>query len=177
MSLALDSIVTGSFSIMGATPSIAQASVGTGNTPPTTTEPFNCVNMVTALREESLALGKVVGVDLRLARALRSKREIGALNPFDIGVGRLLVSGSIQQYFEDDGLLDAWFAHDERSLEIQLTDSAGNDLLTHIPRLKYVGEPEVTNPGVDSDRIARVDFEGFADADDDALIRFTRTPA
>jgi hypothetical protein len=177
LSLAVDSIVTGSFGVMGTTPSIAQASAGTGNTAPTTTEPFNCVDMVTVLREESATLSKVVGVDLRLERSLRAKREIGSLNAFGIGVGRLLVTGSIQQYFENDALMDAWFAFDERSFETQLTDTAGNDLLIHVPRLKYVGDPEVANPGVDSDRMVRVNFEGFADADDDALIRFTRTPA
>jgi len=177
MSLALDDVVTGSFSIMSATPSIAQASVGTANTAPTTTESFNCVDMVSVLREDSAALSKVIGVELRLDRSLRAKRELGSLNPFDIGVGRLMVSGTIQQYFETDTLMDAWFAFDERSMEIQLTDTAGNDLFVAIPRIKYVGDADITNPGPDSDRILRVNFEAFADEDDAALIRFTRTPA
>lgn len=177
MSLALDSIVNGSFGVVAAAPSIAQASAGTGNTSPTTTEPFNCVDMVTTLDEESAPLGKVTGVELNLSRSIRPKREIGSLQPFDLGAGRLLVGGSITQYFEDDVLMDAHLGFLERNLTIQLTDSAGNDLLIEIPRLKYVGDAGVENPGVDSDRMVTVNFEAFADADDAALIRFTRTPA
>lgn len=177
LSLALDSIVNGSFGIMAATPSIAQASVGTGNTAPTTTQPYNCIEMVSVLREESASISKVIGVELRIERNLRQKRQIGSVNPFDIGVGRLMISGSITQYFEDDTLMDAWFAFDERSLEIQLTDTPGNDLLFHIPRLNYVGDPSIDNPGPDGDRMVRCNFRAFADADDDNVMSITRTAA
>lgn len=174
MSLALEAIVTGSFGVMAATPSIAQASAGQGNTTETTTEPFNTVDMVTTLQEESADLGKVVGVDLQFDRSLRTKMEIGSLNPFDIGVGRLLVTGQIQQYFEDDVLMDAFLAFNERNLEVTLDDGT-NTLTIEIPKLRYVGEADVSNPGPDGDRIVAVNFEAYADADDPHLIRITRS--
>jgi len=180
MSLGIGAIVTGSFGIMGATPSIAQASSGTGNTNPTTTGPWNTVDMVTSLLEgvaggSPVALGKTTGVELNLSRNLREKREIGSLNPFDIGVGRLLVSGSIQQYFEDDVLMDAWFAFEDRELTVVLTDEDSNVFTIEIPKLKLVGDANIDNPGTDSDRIVTVNFEAYANAGDAALIRFTNS--
>lgn len=177
MNLALDAPVRGSFGIMAATPAIAQASAGTGNTAPTTTEPFNCVGMVSILREQSASLGRVMGVNLRFERNLRNKRQLGSLNPFDIGVGRLIISGQVTQYFEDDTLMDAYLAFGERSLEIQLTDDPGNDLLIHLPRIKYVGDPSIDNPGADSDRLVRLNFRAFADEDDAFLAQLTRSAA
>ena len=175
MSLALESIVTGSFGVVAQTPSIAQASAGTGNTSETTTEPFNTVNMVTTLQEESANLDKVVGVDINLDRSLRPKMEIGSLNPFQIGVGRLLVSGRIQQYFENDTLMDAYFAFQERNLEITLTDGSSNTLTIEIPKFRYVGEADIGNPGPDGDRIVTMNFEGYGLSTDAHQIRFTRS--
>lgn len=186
MSLALGSIVTGSFGVLGATPSIAQASAGTGDTSETTTSPYNTVDMVTTLNEAGAteteaAIGSIVGVDLSLDRDLRRQHEIGSLNPVDIGTGRLLVTGSIQQYFEDDQLLDAWFAFGDRQLTIVLDDNGstggGNQLQIEIPKMRYVGEPAIDRPGPDSDAIVTVNFEAYADVGDAALIRFTRTAA
>jgi hypothetical protein len=178
MSLGVGSIVTGSFGVMAATPSIAQTSAGTGSaTAITTTEPWNCVDMVTTLEEQSAALGKVTGIELNLTRNLRHSREIGSLNPFDIGVGALTIGGSITQYFEDDVLADAYFAFGDRSLAITLTDSASNALAVSVPKIKYVGALDITNPGPDSDCMVTANWEAYANVDDAALISFTRTPA
>lgn len=186
MSLATEAIVSGSFSVMGTTPSIAQSSAGTGNTTETTTGPFNTVDMVTTLTEGPVSgtesdLTRVVGVDLNLQRALRKKMEIGALNPFDIGIGRLMVTGSIQVYFENDTLMDAWFGYTDRSLTLTLDDNGstggGNQLQIVIPKFKLVGDPAVDIPGPDSDVLATFNFEAYADADDSYLIQFTRTAA
>jgi hypothetical protein len=183
MSLAMDSIVSGSFGVMGATPSLGQSSsAGTGNTAATTTGPWNTVDMVEELSEAAsgstpAALAKVVGVELNMERNLREKRAIGDLNPFDIGVGRLLVTGSIQQYFEDADLITAWSGFTDRLLRVQFSDEANNELLIEIPKLKLTGDLNVENPGVDSDRLVTANFEAYATASDAALIRFTRTPA
>lgn len=180
MSLALESMVTGSFSVMGATPSIAQASVGAGNTAATSTSPFNCVDMVSSLTEGSAsgsatAISKITGIDIQIDRSIRPKRELGSLNPFDMGVGRLLVTGTVQQYFENDTLMDAYFAFGDRQINITLDDGT-SQLLVQIPKLKYVGDADIGNPGPDGDRIVSIPFEAYATAADSALIRFTRTP-
>lgn len=182
MSFGLDSIVSGSFGVMASTPSIAQASAGTGNTAPTSTTPWNTIDFVTGLTEgetggSPTALPQVTGVEINLDRSLRAKRGIGDLNPFDIGVGRLLVTGQITQYFQDDRLMDAYFAFTDRELNITVEDDDGNEMLIEIPRLKFVGEPNIENPGPDSDRLVTMAFEAYALASDAALISFTRTDA
>lgn len=184
MSLALESIVTGSFSVMGATPSNAQASAGTGNTDPNSNSPFNTVDMVTTLTEgaqggSEASLSRIVGVDLTLTRALRTKMEIGALNPFDIGVGRLSLTGSVQQYFEDDSLVSPWFNYTERGLTLVLDDGAGtgNSITIEIPRLKYVGDLQIDKPGPDDDVLVTANFEAWGNVDDTEAIKFTRSAA
>lgn len=177
MSLALDSIVTGSFGVMAATPSIAQASAGTGNTAATTTEVWNCVDMVTSIQENSAAISKVMGVELQIDRSIREKREIGSLNPFDLGVGRCMVTGSITQHFEDDTLMDAYFAFGDRDLSLTFADTAGNQMLVEIPQMKYVGDAQIEKPGPDTDVLVTVNFQAYAAIGADALIRFTRTAA
>lgn len=183
MSLAQDAIVSGSFGVMAATPSLGEtSSAGTGNTDPTSTGPWNTVDMIEELTEAAsgstpASLGRVVGVELNMTRSLRAKRELGSLNPFDIGLGRLMVAGSITQYFEDADLIGSWEAFTDRLLRIQFADEAGNEMLIEIPKLKLVGDLSVENPGVDADRLVTANYEAYADADDAALIRFTRTDA
>lgn len=183
MSLAQDAIVTGSFGVMAATPALGETtSAGTANTAATTTGPWNTVDMIEELSEAAsgstpAALAKVVGIELNLSRDLRAKRELGSLNPFDIGLGRLMVTGSVTQYFEDADLISAWEAFSDRLLRIQFADEAGNEMLIEIPKLKLVGDLNVENPGVDSDRLVTANIEAYATATDAALIRFTRTAA
>lgn len=177
MDLALNSIVTGSVGIMGATPSNAQASAGTGNTAATTTEAFNCTDMLSQLQENSSDLGKVYGLSVNIDRALRPKEELTSLNPFEIGVGRLMVTGQIQQYFEDARLIAKYLAFTQTDLDFTLTDSAGNDLQCEIPKIRFVGDADISNPGPDGDRLVTLNWEAEALDSDAALIRFTRTPA
>lgn len=177
MSMAVGAIVKGSFGIQAAIPSLAQTQPGSGSTDATTTGPWNCVDMVTALQEESASITKVVGVDLNMQRGLRFKQGIGSLPAFDIGVGKLVITGTIQQYFEDATLMDAFLAFGDRTIDITFTDEATNAFAIHIPKVKYTGQAEVTHEGVDGDRYVRVPFEAYANAGDPALIQFTRTPA
>jgi hypothetical protein len=184
MDLATGAIVSGSFGIMAATPDLGNStSAGTGAaTAATTTGPWNTVDMVEELTEATsgstpAALAKVTGVTINIERSLRAKQAIGAINPFDIGVGRLLVSGSITQYFEDAALIAAWEAFSDRLLRVEFQDEAGNFMLIEIPKLKYTGDLNVENPGVDADRMVTANFEAYATATDAALIRFTRTAA
>lgn len=179
MDLALESMVTGAFSIMATTPSVAQASAGAGNTAETTTEVYNCTGMVTSLTEGAAgstlaSLGHVTGISLQLDRDLRWKQELGSLNPFEIGVGRLLVTGTISQYFEDSTLIDAYFAFADRALEFTLNDGT-NTIQVEVPKLKLTGRPDISTPGADDDVIATYNFEGYAVSGDPASIRFTRS--
>lgn len=183
MELAMDSIVSGSFGVMSAIPALGEAATaGSGSTAATTTGPWNTTEMVEELTEAAsgstpATLGKVTGVSFNITRDLRDKRAFGDVNAFDIGVGRLIVTGSITQYFEDVALLSAWQSFGDRALRLNFADEDGNEFLTEIPKLKYVGDLNVENPGVDSDRMVTANFEAYATATDAALIRFTRTVA
>lgn len=183
MSLALESIVAGSLGVLATTPSVAQSSAGTGSaTAASSTDVFNTVDMVEAIEgadsgDTPAALTRIVGVELNLTRDLRPQRELGSLNPFGIGVGRLMVAGSITEHFRNSTMMDAWYAYDDRLLNLELQDAAGNNLAIEIPKYNMVGDPEVSIPGPDDDVLATYNFEAYADVADSALIRLTRTSA
>lgn len=182
MSLGIGSIVSGSFGVVGARFESAQTQPGDGTTAATTTGPWNTVDMVEQLTEGAsgstpATLSKVTGVEINLSRDLRQKQEIGQLGSFDIGVSRLILNGSVTQYFEDVALISAWEAFTDRALNLEFEDEAGNSFLIEIPKIKYVGDINIENPGVDSDRMVTANFEAYATATDAALIRFTRTDA
>lgn len=182
MSFATESIVTGSFSVLGATPSIAQASAGTGSaTAATSTGVYNTVDMITAIEEAASgstpsSLTRLMGVDINITRDLRRKMELGSASPFDIGVGDLTIAGTITQHFENDRLADAFFAFSDRLLNIDLTDDAGNLLELELPKIKLVAM-DIQVPGRNQDVLATFNFEAYADTGDAALIRFTKTDA
>lgn len=181
MQFALGAIVKGTLGFLGATPSIAQATVGNGtHTAPGTQSQWNCTDMVTDI-EEGTALGtnitRVTGIDLTIRRALRPNFQIGSLNPFDIGTGRLHISGQITQYFETDTLLDAWFAFESRAIMVQASSNGANQVLKiELPKVKYTGDPQVNVPGPDGDCMVTMNFEAYADVGDAHMIRVTRTP-
>lgn len=177
MSMGIGAIVSGTLQVMSATPSIAQASAGTGDTAETTTGSWNTVDMVDTLNENAVALSRVVSVNLNITRSIREKMQFGSINPFDLGTGRLIVNGSIQYHFENDVIADAWFAFGDRSLTVNFIDEATNEFLIEIPKMKYVGDYNIERPGVDTDVLATANFEAYATATDDALIRFTETAA
>lgn len=182
LSLATESIVTGSFGVMSKSAAVAQATAGTGAaTAQTTTTPLNTVDMITAIEEAASgstasSLTRVMGVDLSLERDIRRQTEIGSLNPFGLGVGRLIVTGTIQQHFNNDRLMDAFFAYTDRLLNIDFTDDDGNLIELELPKIK-LDAPTVEGIGTDSDVIASFPFEAYADIGDAALIRLTKTDA
>lgn len=175
LSLAIGRIVSGSFGIMSASPSITQTQPGSGTTAETTTTPFNCVDMVTSLQRNDSPMSRVVGVELQISRNLRFQQEIGTLAAWGIGYGRLMVRGSVTQYFVNDYLIDQYFAFSDDSLDVTLNDGTSS-LLIDIPKLKWVGDLDVANPGPDDDRLVTANFEAYATVSDSALIQFTRTP-
>lgn len=178
MNFALKQIVKGTLDLLSASPSLAQASAGTGPaTAPGSTSAWNTVDMITSLEENASGISEVVSVQLNLKRNLRILEQLGSLGGFAIGTGRLMVTGQLQQYFYDARLIDAFFAFENRGLGITVTDDAGNAMLVEVPKMKYEGDLDVGNPGPDGDRLVSVNFTGFADVGDAALVRFTRTPA
>jgi hypothetical protein len=177
MDLAVDSIVSGSFGVMSAKPTVSATTSGTGSpVVATTTGSWNTVDMIEALDENNVSLTRVIGLTINMDRNLREKREFGNINPWDIGVGRLLVTGNIQLHFTSSAQLTAWNNFSDRSLEVEFQDEDGNQMIIEVPKLKYVGEAEVSQPGVDEDRILTLNWEAYANAGDEALIKFSRIP-
>lgn len=179
-SLALGAPVRGSFSVLGATPSIATATVGNGTHTAVNTNPiWNCTDMVSDI-EEGTALGtnvtRITAMEINLTRALRLNQQIGSLNPFDVGTGRLMISGTLTQYFESVSLMTAYLAFQRRALMVQFTDELTNILKIEMPKVHYVGDPNVEISGPDGDCMVTLNFEAYGDVGDAYSIRFTRTP-
>ncbi len=177
MVLNAGAIVTGSFSVLGKAGTPGTSSAGTGAaTAATVTGAFNTVDMVTTLNEGAgTAIAQVASVTINLSRNLRTQFAIGAINPFGIGVAKLMVTGQIKQYFHDAVLLTAWSGFSDRALAVKLDDGAGKTLQIDIAKMKYVGDPVIDIPGPDGDCYVTVNFEAYALVSDAYLVKFTRS--
>jgi hypothetical protein len=178
MSFALDQIVSGSIGVMSAIPSVtATANPGSGTTAATATQVWNTVDFITQLDTDAGALPTgVVGVDLTFTRNLRAKRDIREINPFDIGTGRLLISGSLQMHFVNTNLATAWQNFASEELAIKIEDGVGNEFTIELPRIKFIGDADVSIPGPDDDCILTLNFEAEPDNTGD-YVTLTRTLA
>lgn len=153
-------IVTGSMNLLGkigSTASSASSAYAAAPTDPVLNGTANVGN----LRKDNAAMTeKFKSLTLEVANNLRGKDAIGELGNFDIGVGSIEVTGSMQAYFKDNNLLESFIAHGYSSFAMTLTDGLGNTIGIHLPRLNFsTGNPAVT--AKDTDVMQPLDFQAI----------------
>lgn len=94
-------------------------------------------NVGTIRTDGQAATEKFKTLTLELANNLRGKDAIGEEGNFDIGMGRCLVTGTLNAYFRNNDFLTAVDDHSDLSIDISLTDSAGRLVAIYLPRVKF----------------------------------------
>ena len=114
----------------------------------TTSDILNATSNVASLLKDGAALAAAVrGLRLQLNNNLYELPAIAQKYAVDINPGQFLVTGSIDPYFEDKTLLDAFINHTETNLRVDLQDAAGNRQIISLPSVYYSGGdagPEAT---------------------------------
>ena len=174
LSVAPNSMVTGSFSIIGKSFTVASTAIsGATYSSETTSAPFD--SFTGSVNEGGSSVAVVTGIELSVDNGMEALYVVGSDETLLPSIGKSTVTGSITAYFENSLLIDKFISETASSLEFTLTDQAGNSYIFELPNVKYnSGNPEVGGPGAIT---VSLDFVALYDSGIGSQIQITRVPA
>ena len=174
LSVAPNSMVTGSFSVIGKAFSVASTAIsGSTYSAETTTAPFD--SFTGSITEGGSSIAVVTSIDLSIDNGMEALYVVGSDETLLPSIGKSTVTGSITAYFENATLIDKFIAETASSLSFVLTDLAGNSYTVDLPNIKYnSGNPEVAGPGAIT---VSLDFVALYDSSTGSQIEITRAAA
>jgi hypothetical protein len=144
ISVAPNSMVTGSFSILGKDMTVSATETATDAA--NANEPFD--GFTGSITEGGSAIAVVTALEMTIDNGLEATYVIGDDTTLQSPLGKSMVTGSITAYFEDATLINKFINETSSSLEFVLQDLAGNQYTFGFPNVKYnSGNPEVGGPG------------------------------
>jgi hypothetical protein len=147
LSIAPNSMVTGSFSVIGKDLTTAGSALSGASYPAaTTTDPFD--SFTGAITEGGSSIAVVTALELNIENGMEAQYVVGDSTTLQPPLAKSTVTGSITAYFENTTLIDKFINETSSAITFTLTDAAGNDYLFNMPNVKYnSGNPEVGGPG------------------------------
>ncbi len=174
LSVAPNSMVTGSFGIIGSGFTTSGSALGSSSySAESTTAPFDSFSG--SIKEGGSAIAIITALELNIDNGMEALYVVGSADTLLPSIGKSSVTGSVTAYFENTTLLDKFVAETTSSIEFTLTDAAGNDYIVLLPKVKYnSGNPEVSGPGAIT---VTLDFVALYNSSDASQIKITRVPA
>jgi len=147
LSIAPNSMVTGSFSVLGKDLTTAGTAIANASYPAaTTTDPFD--SFTGAITEGGSSIAVVTALELNIENGMEAQYVVGDATTLQPPLAKSTVTGSITAYFENTALIDKFINETSSAITFTLTDAAGNDYIFNLPNVKYnSGNPEVGGPG------------------------------
>ena len=173
LSVAPNSMVTGSFGIIGSGfSSSGTALSGATYSAETTTAPFD--SFTGAITEGGSSIAIITALELNIDNGMEALYVVGSSDTLLPSIGKSMVTGSVTAYFEDTVLMDKFVNETTSALQFTLTDALGNDYIVLLPKVKYnSGNPEVSGPGAIT---LTLDFVSLFNSASDKQIKITRVP-
>jgi hypothetical protein len=174
LSVAPNSMVTGSFGIIGSGFTTSGSALGSATySAETTTAPFDSFSG--SITEGGNAIAVITALELNIDNGMEALYVVGSADTLLPSIGKSSVTGSVTAYFEDTTLIDKFINETTSSIQFTLTDALGNDYIVLLPKVKYnSGNPEVSGPGAIT---VTLDFIALYNASDASQIKVTRVPA
>jgi len=173
--ISANSMITGTFSIIGQSQETAQDLTGLGTptyNPASTTSPLD--SFTGTLDEGGTAVAVVTEISMTLQNGIEPRFVVGSKNSIYPSVGRSNLTGQVTAYFEDSSLVNKFLNETESSITFTLPDGAGNQLRVTIPRIKYTGgQPDVSGEGPIT---LAMPFQALLDSTESSNIRIERIP-
>jgi hypothetical protein len=172
LSVAPNSMVTGSFSVIGKDLTTAGTAI-TGATYPaaTTTDPFD--SFTGAITEGGSSIAVVTALELNIDNGMEAQYVVGDSTTLQPPLAKSTVTGSITAYFENTTLIDKFINETSSAITFTLTDAAGNDYVFNMPNVKYnSGNPEVGGAGAIT---VTLDFIALFNSGISSQLQITRT--
>jgi len=172
LSVAPNSMVTGSFSVIGKDLTTSGTAI-TGATYPaaTTTDPFD--SFTGAITEGGSSIAVVTALELNIENGMEAQYVVGDSTTLQPPLAKSTVTGSITAYFENTTLIDKFINETSSAITFTLTDAAGNDYVFNMPNVKYnSGNPEVAGAGAIT---VTLDFIALFNSGISSQLQITRT--
>lgn len=168
-----DAIVTGTFDILGQDMGISGTTLDASPDDVATNLPFD--SFQGSINEGGSSIAIVTGLDINLQNGITPAYVIGSAQTPQMIPSRRNITGTVTAYFENATLLNKFINETESSIDVTLTDAAGNDLTIDLPRIKYMGgEVPVNGEG---EIILSLPFQALRDSTEATSIKITRAAA
>lgn len=168
-----EEVIRATLSVIGKQEVPAGATVGDGS--PTAVNPnevLNTIDHITSIKEGGSA-ADILRLELQLANNLRTKPILGQLGPKDAGLGRCIVTGRIEAYFENRTLYEKYTNATASSVEFTVNDGT-NQYVVKVPNLRFT-DGGVLVEGNDDDLVAGLDIHAMLDATSGKTIQLERS--
>lgn len=176
LTIAANSMITGTFSVVGQSQETAQDLTGLGTPtfpPASTTSPLD--SFTGTLEEGGVTVAVVTEISMTLQNGIEPRFVVGSKNSIYPSVGRSNLTGQVTAYFEDSTLVNKFLDETESSLVFSLPDGAGNTQRYRVPRIKYTGgQPDVAGEGPIT---LAMPFQALLDSSESTNMLIERTPA
>ncbi len=183
LNISVGEIVTGTINFLGKGDLPDPASESTRTSGATTldadtTTQLNATENVGNLFENGVALTTCLNsISIELTNNLRAINCVGSKFPNEINAGFVDVTGTVEAYFVDEALFDAFVQHDQSSLIFSLTDGDGNMIFVTLPRI-YFGSGSPMSPGGNEDVLLSMEITAIREqVTDGATIQVDMIPA
>lgn len=175
LTIAANSMVTGTFSVVGQSQTTEQdlTSLGVPTYPPaSTTSPLD--SFTGSLNEGGTAVAVITEISMTLQNGIEPRFVVGSKDSILPSLGRSNLTGQVTAYFENSTLVNKFLNETESSITFSLPDGAGNILKFIIPRIKYTGgQPDVSGEGPIT---LAMPFQALLDASEGTNLILERSP-
>lgn len=154
--------ITGSMSLVGMGHSAVSAAMsGATYAPGNTKAVMNGSHDVGALSVSGVSpTPKLMRASLQIENNLRERPALGHRGPIGIGAGRFVVTGSLEAYFEDLALYNAFLDHSDVGLSLTVGSVTSEKYTIEVPKTK-LSNGRITAGGNDQDVMAAFDWQGL----------------
>ena len=173
LSVAPNSMVTGSFGILGQNTTITASALASSTyTAESTTAPFDSFTGAINIDDQSSAI--VTALELNVTNGMEPQYVVGSSTIIQPALAKSMVTGSVTYFLLNSAEIDKFAAETPVSLDFKLQDAAGKNYIFDMPNCKYTtGNPEVTAPGAVT---VTMDFIALYDSASGSNLTITRDP-
>lgn len=179
LSASSNELITGSFNLMGTDYEVAESAYADSVEDAPDTEVFNSIDYIRAIKLDGEEVsGEVTEFSLSANMNARRKNAIGRLGAYDIGLGALDLTGSLNFYLDGDtwDRLKDYIDFKKMSLTVEMEDNDGNGYAIHMPKIAVTNEPGDL-PGPDEDVMLSLEYSAEPGGESDKTIEVYRKRA
>lgn len=168
-----ENIITGAFTFVGQKQVATSSTVGSGDSTELSTNP-----VMTAIEDTNAVLENgeefaTTQFSVAVANNTRARAQIGTEGAVSIGAGVINVTGALQAYFDNIGIIARYLAFTTSSLGMIISDAGGNFYVFDLPKVKY-SDGSNSTPGQNSDVFAELEYTALRCPSENVTIRIVK---